>query len=48
MATLGSYALRKNLDYKKLRQIVEKIKQEKIVKRKVIKKIKERTSRRKV
>jgi hypothetical protein len=48
MATLGSYALRKNLDYKKLRQIIEKIKQEKIAKKKIVKKTKEKISRRKV
>ncbi len=40
MGTIGSYAIRKNLNYKKIRLLViEKLKQEKIAKMKLVKKL---------
>ncbi|QSJ19129.1 hypothetical protein JYQ62_10530 [Nostoc sp. UHCC 0702] len=49
MGTIGSYAIRKNLDYKKLRLfVIKKVQQEKIAKRELVKKMKEKISRRKL
>jgi hypothetical protein len=49
MGTIGSYAIRKNLDYKKLRLfVIKKLQQEKIAKRELVKKMKEKISRRKL
>ncbi len=44
LGTIGSYAIRKNLNYKKIRLLViEKLKQEKIAKRKLVEKIKRKS-----
>ncbi|MBE8966155.1 hypothetical protein IQ277_07805 [Nostocales cyanobacterium LEGE 12452] len=44
MGNLGSYAIRKNFNYKKIRLLViEKLQQEKIAKRKLVKKLKRKS-----
>lgn len=46
MSTIGSYAIRKNFNYKKIRLLViEKLKQEKIAKRKLVKKLRRKSLR---